>query len=510
MNKSHLEHARHALIALGSIATATILRAVIDAVLHEPIHYTTFYLAVIVTTLHCGLYWGLASTALSAVAASTFLPPMGRPLIVESTDLAGMILFLVVSLLIVWLSHRMRMHQRLAERAAEERQVLLLRETAARREAERLNHAKDDFLATVSHELRTPLQSILGWASLLRDFDVDAGENELAIASIERSVRVQSQLINDLLDLSRIVMGKIRLDTQPVSLAEVVQAAAQTVHPAAQAKNVRVEVDCGGISCVLGDDDRLQQVVWNLLSNAIKFTPSGGTVRAALSQSGENVELTVTDSGEGIDPKFLPNVFERFRQAQDGRAHEGLGLGLAIVKELVELHGGTIHAHSNGKGKGAEFRVVLPKHRPAAVSVDAGSSSSARHENANVLVGKQVLIVDDDPEARQVIKYVLRRQGIDVLTAESASKASEILSTHQPDVITCDLDMPGIDGFQFVQNLRRHRRQGTPDLPVIALTASATEVDRRRALENGFQEHLGKPVEPKRLVATLAEFARNR
>jgi signal transduction histidine kinase/ActR/RegA family two-component response regulator len=505
--KPSVENLRYALITIGAITTATILRAVIDAVLHEPIHYTTFYLAVMVTALHCGLYWGLASTVLSAIAASMWLPPMGRPLIIEPNDFAGMVLFLVVSVLIVWLSHRMRMHQRVAQQAAEERQELLLREQAARREAERLNHAKDDFLATVSHELRTPLQSILGWVTLLRDFDVDAKETNLAITSIERSVRVQSQLINDLLDLSRIVMGKIRLEPRPVSLVDVVQAAAQTVHPAAQAKNIHIEVERRGESCVLGDSDRLQQVVWNLFSNAIKFTPTDGAVRAVLSQRGDSVELIVTDTGEGIEPELVPYVFERFRQVHRGGSRDGLGLGLAIVKELVELHGGEIQAFSQGKGKGTKFRIMLPKHRPQAVVIEANSPSAERHAVPAVLAGKQVLIVDDDPEARRLIKTVLLRYGVDVLTAESASKASEILTKSKPDIVTCDLDMPGVDGYQFIRNLRRQDRDGKVSLPVIALTASVTEADRRRALENGFQEHLGKPVEPQKLVATLAAVA---
>jgi signal transduction histidine kinase len=375
MEKSRFHFARNAVIAIGSIVTATILRAVIDAVLHEPIHYTTFYLAVMVSALYGGLYWGLASTLLSAIAATFWLPPLGQPLISETSDLAEMSLFLIVSALIAWMSDRMRQQQRRAEQAAEERHRLLIAEQAARHEAERLNHAKDNFLAAVSHELRTPLQSILGWAQLLREYDMDAEETSLATASIERSVKVQNQLINDLMDLSRIVMGKLRLDPKPVSLIDVVRAAAQTVHPAAQAKNVNVIIESHAPGDVLGDADRLQQVVWNLLSNAIKFTPAGGTVRAVVSQLDDSVQLVVSDTGEGIDADFLPKVFERFRQADGSHRREGLGLGLAIVKELVELHGGAIRVSSAGKGQGTEFRTTLPKHVPAAFADDVDLQS---------------------------------------------------------------------------------------------------------------------------------------
>jgi signal transduction histidine kinase len=256
------------LITGGSIICATLLRAVIDALLHEPINYTTYYLAIIVTTLNCGLYWGLASIVLSTIAASLWLPPMGRPLIVEPNDLAGMVLFMVVATLIVWLCNRAASMRRLAEAAAHERQQLLHREQAARQEAERSNRAKDDFLAAVSHELRTPLQSILGWAQLMRACDMSREEAEMATASIERSAHLQTQLINDLLDLSRNVMGKLRLDARPVSVEEVVNEAVRTVLPAAKAKHVHISVESQGDGVVLGDADRLQQVVWKTQSSS--------------------------------------------------------------------------------------------------------------------------------------------------------------------------------------------------------------------------------------------------
>jgi CheY-like chemotaxis protein len=262
------------------------------------------------------------------------------------------------------------------------------------------------------------------------------------------------------------------------------------------------------VSCVLGDADRLQQVVWNLLSNAIKFTNSGGSVSVQASQLGDEVELVVKDTGEGIAPEFLPKIFERFQQADGKRRREGLGLGLAIVKELVELHGGTIDVYSAGKGKGAEFRARLPKHRPSAVDVQSGSApSNPELRVASALAGKQVLVVDDDADARQVLKRVLNRHGVDVVTADSAARARELLEAYQPDVITCDLDMPDIDGLEFVKEIRSQQRFAAAQLPMVALTASASEEDRRRALESGFQQHLSKPVEPRELVSALAELA---
>jgi CheY-like chemotaxis protein/anti-sigma regulatory factor (Ser/Thr protein kinase) len=264
-------------------------------------------------------------------------------------------------------------------------------------------------------------------------------------------------------------------------------------------------VEARTVAAVLGDPDRLQQVVWNLLSNAIKFTPVGGTVRAIVEKHGGQVELIVRDTGEGIEPDFLPHVFERFEQAKDGRHREGLGLGLAIAKELVELHGGTIKVHSEGKGKGAEFRALFPIHRPAAAVAPSEAQAPARGESSATLAGKRVLVIDDEPEARQILHTVLRRYGANVVTAASAAKAVQILSDYRPDVVTCDLEMPEIDGYQLVRLLREQYAE--PPLPIVALTASASDADRHRALECGFHGHLGKPVEPQQLVATLAELA---
>lgn len=483
-----------------------LLRTVIDAYLHEAVNYGTFYLAVIITALHCGARWGATCVVTSAAAAALVLPPLGKPVIGDLSDFAGFILFMVVAGLIVWLCHSVRQHHRVAQMAAHDRHELLLLERAAREEAERLNQVKDRFLAAVSHELRTPLQSILGWAQLLRDCQLSDEEVTLATDAIERGVLIQSQLINDLLDLSRIVMGKVRIDVRPIALSETVHAAVQTVLPAAKAKNVRIDVQCRGMGAVLGDPDRLQQVAWNLLSNAIKFTTAGGSVQVSLTQQADFVSMAVADTGQGIPAEFLPHVFERFQQAEGERRKEGLGLGLAIVKELVELHGGTVRAASNGLGHGAEFTVLLPRHRPSAIGVEpeAAPSTVSRALDA-ALAGKQVLVIDDDADARDVLRKVLCNYGAEVLTADSAEQANVLMQSYAPDVVTCDLDMPGATGFDFLEQLHHRDLASSVRPPVVALTACGGESDRRRVSHSGFQGHLIKPVEPRQLAAALAE-----
>jgi signal transduction histidine kinase/ActR/RegA family two-component response regulator len=500
-----------AAITLGSIAVAMIVRSIIDYQLDERINYATFYVAVIVSALYCGARWGLLSVLLSMTLAVLALPPLGHPAIQELNDLAGLIIFLIVAGVIVWLCDRVREHRRIAEESAKVREELLIRECTARAEAERLNHVKDSFLAAVSHELRTPLQSILGWAQLLRNGNMSDEDVSLALDSIERGVRMQSQLINDLLDLSRISMGKLRLEVRPMALAETLRAAVQTVLPAAKAKNVHLQIECEGMGSVLGDADRLQQVIWNLLSNAIKFTSAGGSVRATLDQDDDSVSLIVADTGEGIDSDFLPRVFDRFQQAAEGkRRREGLGLGLAIVEELVELHGGTIQAHSEGKGQGAEFKVLLPKHRPNAVGVrSAGGSETDSHINEAALAGRQVLIIDDDVDARDVLKSVLGSYGAEVLIAKSAEEARGVLLAYHPDVVTCDLDMPEADGFEFIRSLRTGCEGGTPHPPIVALTACDSDDDRKRVAASGFERHLVKPIGPRELIDALAEVTKS-
>jgi signal transduction histidine kinase/ActR/RegA family two-component response regulator len=498
-----------ALIALGSVASATIFRALIYIVFHEQIPYTPFYPAVVLTALCCGLPWGLIATVSSALAASFWLAPLGRPLITEINDLTGMALFILVCGLISWLAARVREERRGLELAAAERQRLLVAEQAAREEAERANRAKDDFLAAVTHELRNPLSSIVGWVQLLRRHALPQEEVETAIESIERSASVQTQLITDLLDLSRVGMGKLRLDMHPVSVSDLVRSAVQIVLPTSQAKGIEWDAHIRhSVGPVLGDHDRLHQIVWNLLSNAIKFTPSGGTIRLVVADKGGYAELVVADTGEGIDHSFLPKVFDRFQQEENGPRKGGLGLGLAITKELVELHGGRIEASSKGKGCGAEFTVMLPKLRVPAIVGDADirvpTAPSAR---ADTLVGKRVLIVDDDADARSLIEKVLRWHGAETIVASSAKEAEELVKSRPVDVLISDLGMPEEDGIELIQQIRTQGFGPEVQIPAIALTAYTSEEDELWALASGFQIHLGKPVEPAQLVDAIAELA---
>ena len=387
-------------------------------------------------------------------------------------------------------------------RVERERELLLVSEQAARRDAEAANRAKDEFLATLSHELRTPLNAIVGWAHLLKTGQLDEGQRTRAVDVIDRNAKAQSQIVADVLDVSRIVMGKLRLDVRPVLLAEVVEEALDTLRPAAAAKDIRLEATLGGTPHVSGDPDRLQQVVWNLLSNAIKFTPSGGSVRVRLRRANGHVDVVVEDTGTGIRPDFLPHVFERFRQSDSSstRAHGGLGLGLALVRHLVELHGGTVSAESRGEGQGATFTVRLPvmlaeaRERPEGPAID--------------LQGLQVLVVDDDGEARERVAAALRHVGAQVRTAANVVDALADVDQHPPAVIVSDLEMAGGDGYQFIRRLRQLDPERGGTIPAAALTGHARPDEGRRALEAGFQRHLAKPSAPDEIARAVAALAR--
>ena len=402
-----------------------------------------------------------------------------------------------------------------AQKAAEERQLLLESERAARSAAERLSEVKDEFLATLSHELRTPLNSILGWAQVLR---VSHGNEEQVLRgleTIERNARMQSKLIDDLLDMSRISSGKLRLDVQPLWPISFVDAAVETVRPAAEAKGIRLDVlldpAAGPIS---GDPARLQQVVWNLLSNAIKFTPKNGKVQVLLERVNSHVQITIADTGVGIDPESIPRLFERFRQADSSttRAHTGLGLGLSIVKRLVELHGGTVSMSSEGIDRGTVAIVQLPLASVRDVSDGrehpASSSRLPTQAAADELAGLSVLVVDDHEDARELVKRVLEDCGADVRTADGALEALALIETHPPDVLVSDIGMPNIDGFELLRRVRGLRAAIGGLIPAIALTAFARSEDRTRALRAGFLVHVSKPVDPSELVATVASVAR--
>jgi signal transduction histidine kinase/CheY-like chemotaxis protein len=394
----------------------------------------------------------------------------------------------------------------------DERAMLLGSERAARMEAERANRLKDEFLATLSHELRTPLNAISGWTELLKQEPDDVLTVKEGMGAIERNVRVQTQLIEDLLDMSRITSGKVRLEVRAINLADVIHAAIETVAPAARAKNVTlVPILDPRSGAVTGDPARLQQVVWNLLTNAVKFTPKGGEVQVLLEQVSSHVEVSVTDTGEGIPPEFLPHIFERFSQA-DGtpsRRHGGLGLGLSIVKTLTEMHGGKVSAHSEGSGRGSTFRLKLPLRVSSAednrriAAHSAAAPSPGREVGLPQLSGARVLVLDDEPDARQVLRRLILGSGGVPELAATAQEAESLIAPFQPDVIVSDIGMPGTDGYAFIRGLRR---RGVTT-PAVALTAFARAEDRIRSIQAGFQFHLAKPIEPAELMTVVASLS---
>jgi PAS domain S-box-containing protein len=390
-------------------------------------------------------------------------------------------------------------------RAAEEERARALRD------AEAASRAKDQFLATLSHELRTPLNAIVGWSHMLRSGRLDAATAERAIETIDRNAKAQSQLISDILDISRIVSGKLRLSVRAVELLPVLEAALDTVRPAAEAKGIRLNAVLDpAAGPVSGDPDRLQQIVWNLLANAIKFTPKGGRVQMRLSRINSHVEIKVEDTGMGISSEFQPHVFEVFRQ-RDGspsRQHGGLGLGLALVRHLTELHGGTVECASPGEGQGAIFLVRLPV---IIVNHRAGVHPTAEDPTAPLvppgLDGLYVLVVDDEPDARHLVTTVLQDRGARVLAVAGAAEAMAVLLKEKPDVILSDIEMPDEDGYSFIRRVRSLPREQGGQTPAAALTAYARTEDRMQALLSGFQLHLPKPVEPVELAAVVASLA---
>lgn len=402
----------------------------------------------------------------------------------------------------------------MSQATAAERQQLLERERIARDQAERLSALKDEFLATLSHELRTPLNAMLGWAGMLQRGVKDEATFKRGLETIERNARAQGQLIDDLLDMSRIIAGTVRLDMQTVDPARIVEAAVGTVHPAAAAKTIALRTDLGRDGSALplevrADPGRLQQVLWNLLANAVKFTPPGGHVQVLLRRDGNDAVIRVIDSGIGIAPDFLPYVFDRFRQqdASISRQHGGLGLGLSIAKQLVELHGGTIAVDSAGPGTGTTFTVRLPlTHEPAIAPAVAGVRAPARAAQGELaelvdLTGVRVLLIDDAPDTLDVLEQILTYSGAATMTAPGAGAALALLEREVPDVIVSDVGMPDVDGFELMRRIRR--RAATAGVPAIALTAFTRQDDRVKALQAGFTDYLAKPVEPAALAAAI-------
>jgi signal transduction histidine kinase/ActR/RegA family two-component response regulator len=394
-------------------------------------------------------------------------------------------------------------------------------ESAARAYSEQANRLKDEFLATVSHELRSPLNSILGWARMLRGKRLDEEESARALEVIYNSARAQNQLIGDLLDVSRIITGKSRLDLSRVDLIPIIEAAMDIARPAADAKNIRLISSLDpAAGLVSGDADRLQQVVWNLLSNAVKFTPSGGEVAVRLECDDASVTITVSDTGEGIEPDFLPFVFDRFRQFESAstRTHGGLGLGLAIVRHLVELHGGTVSAASRGRGQGATFTVTLP------LAVDRKEASELERDRLKesgeipqsyaplpyLLRDLRVLLVDDEPDARELLSLILLSYEAEVRACASAAEALQALDEWRPDVLVADIAMPFEDGYELMRKVRAREPERGGLIPALALTAYTRANDARRAIKAGYQAHVPKPVEPAELAMVVANLAGRR
>ncbi|MEG3911695.1 ATP-binding protein [Microcoleus sp. w1-18aA5] len=415
------------------------------------------------------------------------------------------------------------LEQRVQERTAQleasnrTKDELLMREQIIRADAEAANRAKDEFLSILSHELRTPLNAILGWSTMLRQKNLSEDKVARALETIERNAKSQAQLIEDILDVSRIITGKLRLRVRPVNLVPVIESAIESVQLAAEAKSIRLQsVLDSEAGPLLGDADRLQQVVWNLLSNALKFTPKDGRVQISLQRVNSHVEITVSDTGAGISSDFLPFVFDRFSQhdSTTTRSYGGLGLGLAIVRQLVELHGGTVTVVSPGIGQGTTFTVKLPVmiiHLPPSAPEPLNSIGEAhgRFQASPTLEGLQILVVEDEADALELLSTILEKYGAGVMAVASVKEALTIIETatdHSPDVLVSDIGMPDEDGYSLIHKLRQLEAQRGGRLPAIALTAYARNDDRQQALLAGFQMHLTKPVDAAELVAVVASL----
>jgi PAS domain S-box-containing protein len=396
--------------------------------------------------------------------------------------------------------------------AEEERAASLLRERDARRHAEEADRLKDEFLATLSHELRTPLTSILGWASMIRNGEVEGNNASRAIETIERNARSQARLIDDLLDVSRIITGNLRLDLHPLNLAPIVEGALDALRPTADVKGIKLQTHFVPEECLVkGDPNRLRQVIWNLLSNAIKFTQRGGRVSIDLTCVESTARLTVSDTGDGISAEFLPYVFDRFRQAEGSisRKQGGLGLGLAVARHLVELHGGTITAESEGLGNGAVFTVDLPlaqERRDPARAEERRREVERRHSRSGVirLDGIHVLLVEDDDDSRKLLGTMVKHYGAKVTSTKSAAKALEVFENEVPDVIISDIGMPDQDGYELIRKLRALPVEKGGNIPAIALTGYASRKDRERALNSGYNQHIAKPIEQADMISAIA------
>jgi PAS domain S-box-containing protein len=403
------------------------------------------------------------------------------------------------------------------ERAEKEREQALEKEKAAREDAERSNRLKDEFLATISHELRTPLTAIRGWSQMLVEGTLPKAQMQHAFEAIERNAESQARLIDDLLDMSRVVTGRFNLEGRPIDIEQIFQAAVDVVRPSATAKRICLQAESDRQSRIIfGDGNRVHQILWNLLYNAVKFTNAGGRVDARLQRVGDRIEISISDTGIGIEPEFLPHVFDRFRQADSSstRRYGGLGLGLAIVRYLAEAHGGTVSAYSRGKGQGSTFRVTFPLvEMSRSAQLDSRPSKPEYNElldrrtaGTETLYGLRVLVVDDDPDTLDMLKFLLAQCEAEVTTASSAREALRVLEHSRIDVLVSDLAMPDEDGYDLICQVRKRARERGGNIPAIALSAYTGSEDRERALAAGFQLHLAKPIAPAELVSALGSF----
>lgn len=501
------------LLAAAVVAAASVLRALVDPLIHDQIPYFIYIASVVVATWFCGADAAIFSTVLAAFIGNYLFVPPRYEFVPHGEDWMAMGMFSTVALGLVWLVGRWKRAERSLYAHARRLQEQADELRGLHAEAERINRVKDEFLATLSHELRTPMNAIVGWASILREGGLNERQAADAGDTILRNSRAQVRLIEDLLDVSRIISGKLQLHLAPMDMADVVRLALEAVQPAAAGKDIELRTILPPAAILVGDPDRLRQVAWNLLSNAVKFTPRHGRVEVRLDMKQSQVHLTVTDNGVGVQPEFLPHLFERFTQADSTmtRRHGGLGLGLAIVRHIAELHGGTVTAASEGKDRGATFTVVLPVR---AVAQPVNGEADVREDTRepadavrlSVLRGIKVLVVDDDPDARELVETVLRHYGAEVRSAGSADEAFEEVRRWQPDALVADIGMPVEDGYSLLRRVRALSVAEGGLTPAAALTAYAQREDRDRAFAAGFQEHVAKPVPPERLAHVVARL----
>jgi signal transduction histidine kinase/CheY-like chemotaxis protein len=485
-------------VAVAAVGAAAILTLALRPYIGGAVS-PLFFAAVVVASWSGGLRPGLVATVLSAlVTEAVFFPPLSR---LDAGSLVHGFAFTVVALLTASLYARALDAQRRAEELAASGEELLKREQTARVNAETAGRAKDEFLASLSHELRTPLNALVGWLWWLRKGDLDEARQARALETIERNTQALAQLIEDLLDVSRIITGKLRLKTRVVPPAPLADAAVEAIRPAATAKSIELlttfDPEAGP---VLADPDRLQQVMWNLLSNAIKFTPEKGRVTVSLARAGAEVTLEIRDTGTGIAPALLPYIFDRFRQSQTMLTTPlGLGLGLSIVRHLVEVHGGRVAAASPGEGLGATFTVTLPLYTEAAPTApDAGTDDATRMD------GLAILVIEDDPDAREWLVQTLERWGARVATASTGREALDAVTRERLDVLVSDIRLPDTDGYELIRKIRDIEGALGRYTPAVALTAYPRVEDRARALQAGYQMHVPKPVAPHDLASVIA------